>query len=414
MRILTEFLERGPNSAAEDAATLARIRISIGTQYATDMRVDRQNQIVDHIIAPAYPLAESIVFRWWSLIYGRGRTVTMRSMRAGFALPNIFIKAAGNGTIEVRCEPFVYDNPPVAFVTKALESPTVKVFESHLNQFLDSVGNRLRDEHIEGTPFSDRRSMVMESVSNPEESEFCRAAGALGIDPYTCSDEAARLIETAAAIFQGDDLEEFLAGVTPDSGANAIEWLRSAESHADDWSVLPSIEDCRREIQFRKAPGAPWTAGYESARKTRRILSFTESEPVGPLPDLARRLGNPRFRATEQSMTGLRGISHLKPGKPQAIVSGNRNPANLLFAVTRTFGDAIHFGGRHRSPVTDQLGTYRQQLGRAFAAEFLAPVGAITDMRADGNAIEDIATHFGVSDMVITHQIENRENALAC
>jgi uncharacterized protein (DUF433 family) len=59
------------------------------------------------------------------------------------------------------------------------------------------------------------------------------------------------------------------------------------------------------------------------------------------------------------------------------------------------------------------MGTYRQQLGRAFAAEFLAPVSSVLDMTARGDRIEDIAANFGVSEMVIDHQIGNRDNNLA-
>jgi hypothetical protein len=193
---------------------------------------------------------------------------------------------------------------------------------------------------------------------------------------------------------------------------NAISWLKEAENHLDGWSILPAIEDSRREVAFRRAAIPPWTTGYASARKVRRLLRLSDAEPMGDLAAFASRLGNARFRATEQSATGLRGVSRIQPDKPCAIVAGSRIPANLLFAAARTFGDAIHFGGDHRSPVTDQPRTYRQQLGRAFAAEFLAPVAAIMDMDDDGVSMEDIATHFGVSEMVISHQIENRENAV--
>ncbi|HXQ53977.1 MAG TPA: hypothetical protein VN802_22985 [Stellaceae bacterium] len=409
MRISTEFLPRGENAAIEEAVSVARIRISVGQQNATDMRLGRQNALNDHIIAPAYPLAEGMSYRWWTLIYGRGRTTALRSMRAGFALPNIFIKPVGNNTIEVHCEPFVYDNPAISFVTKATELVATKTFENNMSQFLDAVVNRLRDEKIADTPLSIRRSAITESTADPEQYEFCKAAGAFGIDPYTCTDEIASFIENATATFEGDDLEEFLAGVTAETGKNAIAWLQDAEQHPDDWFTLPAIENCRREIRYRKTSGAPWTAGYDSARKARDVLHYGESEPVGTFTALAARLGNARFRATEGSSTSLRGVSRLRPGKPQAIVSGNRHPASLLFAMVRTFGDAIHFGSAHHSPVTDRIGTYRQQLGRAFAAEFLAPIDAIKDMRSRGEAIEDIADHFGVSDRVIGHQIENRD-----
>jgi hypothetical protein len=316
--------------------------------------------------------------------------------------------------LEIRCEPYVYHNPPIAFVTKASEIAPIPTFEDDTRSFVETVVRRLRNERVAGTPLSDRWPAVLDSMANPDERAFCRAAGALGVDPYTCEDNVAAFIEAASAIFENDDdLDEFLAGVKPETGNAALNWVKDVERNLGDWSLLPAIEECRREIAFRRVASPPWTAGYASARKVRRLLRMPDADPVGGLQELATRLGNPRFHATEESTSGLRGFSHVLPGRPRAVVAGTRNPANLLFTVTRTFGDAIHFGGAHRSPVTDRVGTYRQQLGRAFAAEFLAPVKPVLELDAKGEPIEEIAARFGVSDMVISHQIENRDNNLA-
>lgn len=414
MKFSIEWLPHGRNAAAEEAATVARISITIGNQHATDMRIAGQQKIVDHVVAPAYPLAEGIALSWWTLLYGRGRTTRLRVMRSGFALPDISITGIGNGSLEVRCDPYVYQNPPVAFVTKASEFVAIATFEGDTKSFVDTVVKRLRDEKVTDSVLSDRWPAVLDSMAKPEELTFCRAAGALGVDPYTCEDRVAAFIEAASAIFENDDdLHEFLAGMKPETGNAALDWVKETERNIGDWSVLPAIEECRREIAFRRAAKPPWTTGYASARKVRRLLNLPDAHPMGGMQELATRLGNARFRATEQSTSGLRGFSHVLPGKPRAVVAGSRNPATVLFAVTRTLGDAIHFGGAHRSPVTDTVGTYRQQLGRAFAAEFLAPVKSVLDLDSRGEPIDEIAARFGVSDMVIHHQIENRENNLA-
>lgn len=413
MKISAEWLPRGRNAAAEEAATVARIRILIGNRSATDMRAPGQLKLVDHTIAPAYPLAEALAFRWWALAYGRGRTTRLRFLRAGFALPDISITGIGNGSIEVRCEPFIYENPQVEFVTKAFESVTISNFENDMKGFVDCVLTHLREENVDETPLSSRWSKVMATLIDPEERAFCKAAGTLDVDPYTCGDDVAAFIDAASSKFEPDDLEEFLAGVRPETGRSAIDWLTQAEQTPGDWSLLPAIDDCRREVGFRRSAIPPWTTGYASARKVRRRLHLSDTEPVGGLAALASRLGNPLFHATERSTTGLRGVSHVQSGKPRAIVGGGVHPASLLFTVARTFGDAIHFGGPRRSPVTDQMGTYRQQLGRAFAAEFLAPVSSVLDMTKRGDRIEDIAANFGVSEYVVSHQIENRDNNLA-
>ena len=67
------------------------------------------------------------------------------------------------------------------------------------------------------------------------------------------------------------------------------------------------------------------------------------------------------------------------------------------------------------SPETDALVTSsrssRQQRGRAFAAEFLAPSAALEERRPRGILNEDdiggLASEFGVSPWVIEHQVAN-------
>ena len=51
----------------------------------------------------------------------------------------------------------------------------------------------------------------------------------------------------------------------------------------------------------------------------------------------------------------------------------------------------------------------RQACGRAFAAEFLAPVDEIDSMREDGLDTLAMAHEFGVSTEVVERQIENAD-----
>lgn len=51
---------------------------------------------------------------------------------------------------------------------------------------------------------------------------------------------------------------------------------------------------------------------------------------------------------------------------------------------------------------------YRQAAGRAFAAEFLAPVDEVRTMRVDGRDNASIAEEFGVSSAVVDRQLENQ------
>ena len=124
---------------------------------------------------------------------------------------------------------------------------------------------------------------------------------------------------------------------------------------------------------------------------------------------LAKRLGNAGFRIAENSVGRLRGVSQTPMGGARIIVARAGTKEAELFSFGRTIGDAIHFGTPRHSPVNDQF-TYRQRLGRAFAAEFLAPALAVLGMEEDGQSIDMIADHFGVEEDVISYQIENAPN----
>ena len=67
------------------------------------------------------------------------------------------------------------------------------------------------------------------------------------------------------------------------------------------------------------------------------------------------------------------------------------------------------------SVINELLGAERQAAGRAFAAEFLAPVEMVMAMHNDGAEINDISGAFNVAPMVIGLQMENKDRIqMAC
>ena len=95
-------------------------------------------------------------------------------------------------------------------------------------------------------------------------------------------------------------------------------------------------------------------------------------------------------------------------GSPVFGLPPSRRPDSRRFALCRSLGDFI---ASPQPALVTQSNTERQQRGRAFAAEFLAPAELIRE-RIDGQRvcaddIDDIAAHFQVSADVIRLQIRN-------
>jgi len=411
MNISAEFLAPGANASVEEANTVARLKICVGRSIATDLRKAGEQQIVDHIVMPVYPLAESIAFRWWQILYGRGRKVSMRALRSGFVMPDITLTGIGNDQIEITCKPFAYENPNIQFVSLDEEKQSINEVQDQLLTFLMSVLDQLGERKVAGSLLSAQFEKIEASLDDDDELEFCRAAGAFDVDPYTADDRVAGLIEDAARLFDSDGLEEFLAGSKLNSAIGSIEWLRDAEHRLGEMTELPGVEDLRGFLNFRRRAAAPWTEGYASARKARHRLGLQSTDTIESVANLSKLLGNKNFKTAPRSPSSLKGASHVIPGHAHVIV-GSAGPESELFTVARTVGDALHFGTDHYSPVTGQVGTYRQQLGRAFAAEFLAPVESILEMQETGRDDEQIAHHFGVSEWLIHHQFENRYKSI--
>lgn len=412
MRISISFLSRGPNSSAEEACSVAKLRIQLGRSNVTDMRISSGSKIVNHIVMPVYPLAEALAYRWWQILYGRGRLFSLRTIRSGFVLPDISIVGLGNGELDIKCEPFRYENPSVLFVEKDHEYVDIEDLEAELEQFFESVIDRLASNGIAQTLLSERFDLIQSSRDDSAEEAFCRACGALGVDPYAADESVASFIQSAAEVFDGDSLEEFLAGISLNNGTRAIEWLQHSEKSLGDHARLDAVLDLKRQMNFNLQRGAAYEEGYRSAVKARQYLGVQPDASFKDVPTLAARLGNKNFRLAERwDGNKLRGVSRVLMGDARTIVASARNREAELFSLGRTVGDAIHFGTPRHSPVKEQS-TYRQRLGRAFAAEFVAPASAILAMSNDGQSVDMIANHFGVEDDVITHQIDNASNWL--
>jgi Zn-dependent peptidase ImmA (M78 family) len=74
--------------------------------------------------------------------------------------------------------------------------------------------------------------------------------------------------------------------------------------------------------------------------------------------------------------------------------------------VARAIGDYLVFGSRE-APIAD-LYTDRQAVGRAFAAEFLAPARGVIHMIEDEQQpMVTVADHYGVDLEVVSRQYRN-------
>ena len=368
----------------------------------------------ESLFVSVYPLAEGIAMDWWRLFGNRDEWYQLKSNRGGYAIPGVRLRFDGAG-FDVACGPCRYDNPGLFFPEGGGEHLSREDVERALGDFLGSVADRLDSTDAPKPDFRVQWDAVRASLRSPEEAAFCEAAGALGLDPYDMPDDAAAFIEASAELFDGEPLTEFVSGLRDSATqSEALDWVREAARRPERHSRIPAVADIREAIDGAANPALrPWARGYRCARATRHALGMASHEGVRSVSRLAERLGAPGFAAAPP-VAGLAALvrsgddgAHIHLGRAHDRSRAAR--AGNLFAFARAVGDAVANPPAERSVVNGLHNASRQACGRAFAAEFLAPVDEIDSMREDGLDTRAMAHDFGVSTEVVERQIENAD-----
>ena len=409
MRFLAEWLDGGVSASAELRATDCFLEILVGERRVSRFVDNRTDRAHDRIVMPAYPPAEGLVRNWWSLIAGRTRTFHLRSFRDGFALPDVRIKPDGR-FVDVWAEPFEYTNPPVSFAVRSRERIAVGEFERDAGAFIEAALERLSEEEVSDSWLRERWEDIGESQENPEELAFCEAAGALGIDPYTCTDEEAGLVEVSSESLADDALPEFLAGCRLDGIQDALVWMDESEAALGSRAALPQLPEIASALRQRPdlAEERAWKVGYNAAAACRDLVDLPAAQSFGSPSEIARIFGGRRFEVCPNRVDGMRAAVNGAPDHPRVVVAGPGHPGSLNFATMRAIGDYLVYGSDGRAPVNNTH-SYRQAVGRAFAAEMLAPAETILEMQHTGMGIEEIAAERNVSEVAVMHHLQNHD-----
>ena len=418
MRFLVDWIDGAANRAAEERATLCDLRIYVSDQNACRFIDSVSNKDTEPLVVPAVHLAEGLATDWWRIFGGRDCEHRIQRYRTGFALPDLAFRVDGP-TFDVIGRSFHSKNPHLRFPFHGEETMPRAAAESLLSDLIEEVVERLAVEGVGNSEVALCWSRVVESRNDADEQAFCEAAGALGLDPYAISDADARFVEQAGTLFSREPLIEFLAGVRDRERSELLpDRLLQVESRPATQSSLPALGDVADQMEpvVRYDQGdTPWAVGYRAARAFRKVLGVGSDEGFASHTVVASKLGSASFEPAKL-FSGIRALVSRPDGEVRIHLHdhgyANRERAAARssnnFAFARAVGDAVCFRDTCRSVVNDLHHAERQATGRAFAAEFLAPVDSIIERSEDGLDLEEIADQFDVSPFVIKDQIHNR------
>lgn len=425
MKFLVKFLEGATNAISEERATVADFQVFISEQNVTMHfrgNAPATSASIDHVTIPLYSLAEGIAHDWWSLFGGRDQEFPLIKYRSGFVVPDVRFKFDGS-EFEVLAPQKIYKNPDVRFWAGPNEVLTRAEAEAALSSLVQEVVEHLDTAQVRDSSAALRWARVQESRARPEEAQFCESAGALGLDPYQIADKDAATIDRATSLFaERETLDEFLAGARPYTPDSMMDWIIQAEKRPKYKSAVPALRDFVTKAESlapSKLAEPSWALGYRRARAMRKVMGLSEGNRFGSLKRLAKLFGASDSYSPSDAVNGIRAVRqdhddqifiHLRNhGKaaPQA--------RSEVFSFARAIGDAACFPNSGRSSINELHSAYRQASGRAFAAEFLAPIEEIKSMQKDGRDRISIEEDFSVSANVIERQIENASRIeLAC
>lgn len=433
-RIEIDWLPDDRVRTPELAATWAMLEMWVDGECVTRVEDLITGSSRRGVFVSLYPLAEWVAFHWWSLtahtrplLYDVGEwrferepqrweparpswlaSHNVRGAGEGMAWPDLSIVPDPPelqlrwfpdqvGAVDPRAA--LDGGPRVRFLSGGSARVDLGTGLGALAGLVGAVLERLDAAGVSHTPLAHEWEAVRAAGS--EEIEFCEFAARLGVDPYEAASQA--VLEELMDATEGleSSLVRELASVTTlDRLEASARWVKRG-GRAVEESEAPALE-----LSWKppSAVGAPWVWGYRTAKRHRgeahsmepfdidHLVALTEDESPDPL---------------------VRAVAGRSRGGGVGVFSGAvRDDAGRRFLAARGLWQALASRGRF-GLVTDAH-TYSQRAGRAYAAELLAPAEGIAEHLKVSEPVVPwdecarVGDLYGVSPMVIQHQIENQ------
>jgi len=404
----------------EFRATWAQLEIIVDGQVLSRLLDDDLNAVRNHIYLPLYPVAEWLAENWWSLFYeaetdaprpGALERHNLRFAGEGFFLPDLGIYPVGD-LLQLTWRSGTRQGWAGEFLRSGSTTLPRAVVKGELNRFVEAVLARLDERGITDTYLA----RTWNEIHNlqPDQLDFCRTAGALGLDPFSLNEEA------VTAIIDAHEQLEKLPGFHEDvereffQSAN-LDCVREQSHdffHTADRLVKAAVPVngslSSTDLKLH-SDQQPWAEGYRLAREVREQLGLQDHRFNG-LADLKARVTTSDLPIIDMSPASLPRAAFTRTenraafGLPQSSFETGR-----IFSFARAVGSFLATS-RSLGIVTGSQ-TYEQKMNRAFAAELLAPAHLLEDHFAGrlitDDSTEEIASQLSVSPLVIQHQVEN-------
>lgn len=367
----------------------------------------------------AYDLAVWLAANWWRLRWEPERSDTdwamshrLTAVGGGYVWPNITLVGDGERTtVETRrttgakWEAIRYLENWDAVIDAA-------EFEAGVDAFVEEVLGRLAACQVIET---DLRSLWRELRTERADPGLCalrRLEALAGYDPGEAPEALVNALQARAVTDGRGAIDEIAAGFGGKAAAAADSIDRAlaasgVEFHGDG---LASLRKIRRTWD---RAGAPHERAAAAALRARELWGLDRSAPV-----------------SDKRLTEIVGVDQKLLAQPADIPipaarrgASSRDPWRALlhsryregrrFELSRLIADTATVAEGERLAPATTAKTSRQKFQRAFAQEFLCPIGALIETlgtsHPDEDDIEAAAKHFQVSPLLVRTTLVNHK-----
>lgn len=420
----------------ELAATWCRLQIWVGTDCISLVEDRESGSSRRSVYCSLYPLAEWIAYNWWA-IQADSRPTALRSdlwsfsqlrhtgkaehgwlrhhnLRAsgdGFIWPNMTILPLGSRTRLIWVgDREVASSWPIRFINSGESIVETTLVQRSLSDLVESVIVRLAEQGVHQSALFEEWSA--NSRLTRDERDFCLATARLGLDPYAAPSSVSENLVEVSKRLEESLLDDFLDAVDPSALTPGLEWLEQSSRILEQATDKEDerIVDIRRAVKsIRSDSSLPWVLGFAQADRARRALDLAPTDPITP----EEMMNVHTLGGSDRGLQGLGGWSETHA--LTLILRASTSPADAAkrFASARAFWHFVAQPERRRFLLTPTR-TDDRMIERSFAAELLAPAAGLQQQlggrpgAATDDELDAAALHYGVSPLLIRHQVENQ------
>lgn len=355
----------------------------------------------------AYLVAE----HWWRMLYRRDAPFKLGDFNRDGTAEAITVTVRSTGRIVELMTRNVSNS--LTRQSQTFQGLSISDLEDHwIASILKPAVATLRGRYRFDRPLESLVSRIEDSRSYAEDRQFCRTAGALGLSPYGLGEGYAGRIRSLISEMADEDARlDFASAVLNEDFEEGSRWAHAEINDKGPINTLDALIELRHacHIDEGERGARPWEFGTALARAARRSLRMELDQPVGHLEGLSRLAGLDRTVALSPEAPGsLKAFQSTYDDRPTVVLENRSGTANT-FVLARAIGEYLAFGSRNAC--VSGLYTQRQAVGRAFAAELIAPALGVIHMIDDEDQPEiRVARHYGASLQMIKRQYDNNYN----